>query len=547
MCLGGLPSRHIFVIEHDFVIEHGSGKIMTSYDSVPYPSYSYAVTDPASLNAVAKIFGLNPPDYNTANVLELGTASGGNLIPMASRYKKARFHGIDISEPQIEQAIKNAANLKLKNIKFEEKSILDVNFEGALFDYIIVHGVYSWVTSDVQQRIFDICSSYLSPQGIAYISYNTLPGWNMVKTIRDMMLYHGQNFDDPTVKITEARKMLEFVANNNKIEKGSYKQTIEAEIKTIQDQNDNYLLHDHLEVVNDPCYLHEFVSAAETFQLKYLADSDLPSMYLGNQKEEVLNILGTIPDPVRQEQYLDFITNRRFRMTLLTHQNLKINRNLSPDCLEGLYFKRNYRVKEKIDINKIGALKTITLVPINGGQAEVTISSRISAISFIVLHEFPPFTMSIYDIADEAHKRYLKNINVTKIQEEIGTFFLQLIFTGVVAVRSEKAANVFEISSKPEVFNYALQQALIYDMVPNLYHDMVKLTDSQRLIVQYVNGNNSVDDIAVKLENHVHKGELSIHKEGILVSVKDETFKETLNLFLENELNILKNCGLLSS
>ena len=131
-------------------------------------------------------------------------------------------------------------------------------------------GWYSWVPDDVQKQILKICGENLDASGIAYVSYNTLPGWNAVKTVRDMMLYHGQNFDNPKDRVREARNMLQFAHDNISKETGPYKLSLDSEIKVLATADDNYLLHDHLEAHNEPCYFHEFMDKAHENGLGYL-------------------------------------------------------------------------------------------------------------------------------------------------------------------------------------------------------------------------------------------------------------------------------------
>ena len=111
-----------------------------------------------------------------------------------------------------------------------------------------------------------------------------------------MMLYHGQNFDEPGKKVQEARNMLNFVSENIQSAKGPHKQSLEQEIKVLQFATDSYLLHDHLEANNAPCYFHEFMEQAGNHGLAYLGDADLPSMYLGNQTNSVASKLVQIKD-----------------------------------------------------------------------------------------------------------------------------------------------------------------------------------------------------------------------------------------------------------
>ena len=313
---------------------------MTTYDDIPYPSYAYWQASPSAMAGVAGVFGLNVPDVATAKVLEIGCASGGNILPLAMQYPQAEFTGLDLSDHQIDEARNQVSKLSLKNINFIAGSLLDVDLSGKKFDFIIAHGVFSWVPEEVQDGIFALCRHHLSDNGLAYISYNTLPGWNAVQTIRDMMLYHGKRFEDPAMKVKEARRMLSFVAENLSNASGAYKMQLEQEINTLQQADDNYLLHDHLEAVNDPCYFHQFMSRAQQHQLGYLGDAELPSMYLGNHGEKVAGTLQQLESTTEQEQYLDFIANRRFRMTLLTKQGRNPVRNITPEVLHNLFFIR---------------------------------------------------------------------------------------------------------------------------------------------------------------------------------------------------------------
>ena len=77
-----------------------------------------------------------------------------------------------------------------QNITLKQLDIMDVTPELGQFDYILVHGIFSWVPVPVRDKILQICQQNLAPNGIAYISYNTYPGWHMLGNIRGMMLYH---------------------------------------------------------------------------------------------------------------------------------------------------------------------------------------------------------------------------------------------------------------------------------------------------------------------------------------------------------------------
>ncbi len=126
------------------------------YDTVPYESYPYPNTHPESLYTIGKLFGMQPVDFNNCKVLELGCASGGNIISMATLNPNSTFVGVDLSKVQIEEGNKQIQELGLKNITLKQLSILDITSEFGEFDYIITHGILSWVPGEVQDKIFEI-------------------------------------------------------------------------------------------------------------------------------------------------------------------------------------------------------------------------------------------------------------------------------------------------------------------------------------------------------------------------------------------------------
>src|SRR5262245_39050357 len=148
-----------------------------SYDEVPYASHPFAQTHPDRLATIATLFGMRPQAVEQCRVLELGCAAGGNLIPMAVTYPESHFVGVDLSGREIAEGQRAIETLRLKNIQLAQRDIRDLGDELGRFDYVICHGVYSWVSADVRDKILDLCARLLAPQGVAYVSYNTYPGW----------------------------------------------------------------------------------------------------------------------------------------------------------------------------------------------------------------------------------------------------------------------------------------------------------------------------------------------------------------------------------
>ena len=303
----------------------------TSNDEFPYTSHSFPQSHPDRLATVAALLGLKTAPVAHCRVLELGSASGGNLIPMALTLPKSQFIGLDLSARQVEDGRKVIDSLGLTNVELRHMSILDVGPELGQFDYIICHGVYSWVPDTVRDKILAVCSTNLTPEGIAYVSYNTYPGWHMRGMIRDMMKYHAQKFDDAKRKVSQARALINFLAESVPDQEGPYGALLKRELKHMREKADYYLLHDHLEEVNDPIYFHQFVQAASQHGLAYVGEAAMETMATNTFPAKVEASLDRVSrDRVQREQYMDFLRNRTFRQTLLCHANRPFKHRVEP-------------------------------------------------------------------------------------------------------------------------------------------------------------------------------------------------------------------------
>lgn len=150
-----------------------SEALRRSYDQLPYDSQFFTSSHPDRMAVMAILHGMTPPDVGSCRVLELGCSNGGNLLGMAQSLPGAQFVGIDLSPLQIANGRAIVAGVGLSNVTLEEASILDVDDAFGTFDYIICHGVYSWVPEEVRRKIFAIFARNLAPNGVAYVSYNT--------------------------------------------------------------------------------------------------------------------------------------------------------------------------------------------------------------------------------------------------------------------------------------------------------------------------------------------------------------------------------------
>lgn len=308
------------------------------YDRVPYEGTAYGASHPNALAVAATLTGLTPTPLDRCRVLEIGCAAGNNLLPMASAYPTSEFVGIDLSGVQVEAGQAFLATANLPNVTLHHMSVMDIPESLGKFDYIICHGVWSWVPPAVQDKILEVSHDFLTANGLAYISYNTLPGWNWRRTLRDLMLLHASHYQEPEVKVKAAREFLDLLAGNfPEANKTPFATFLREENDRMKQRRDSYVLHEYLEEFNQPVYFKDFVARADKVGLQYVAESRVATMALGLLARPVADALRKLPlSPIEREQYIDFARNRTFRETILCPKDRKFERRITADSIKTL-------------------------------------------------------------------------------------------------------------------------------------------------------------------------------------------------------------------
>lgn len=504
-----------------------------SYDETPYHSYPYSQSSPEKLATMGKLFGMTPPDIETARVLELGCAEGGNIIPHAVHYPKGNYVGVDLSKVQIEAGQKNIKELGLKNIELKHCSITDIDESFGKFDYIICHGVISWVPDFVREKIFEVASKNLTENGVAYISYNTLPGWNMIRTIRDMMIYHSKGFSDPKEKVDQSRALLSFVKDSVKDSETPHSKMLATEAELLSKQGDHYLRHEHLEDENFQYYFSDFMERAEKNNMQYLSDVSLASMYLGNMKNSVVEKLKELNNIVRTEQYMDFITNRRFRSTLLCHKSVKLNRSLNLN--DAARFALSFNVIPEKQLNQVNLEDNSELKFFYEGNKDNAVSTSAPGLKaiFYVLSENRGYPLYFQTIIEKA-KEKLKNTSKDQIENDLLSNAMNLIMKGYIQISIKEQKKEDLDLSHPKVSSIVSLQVKNSSAkwVTNLAHQPVHFDSVDRIAIGYLNGKNDKQQILDALFNEVKDSKITLNKDDKQVT-EEEDIKKELNNYID--------------
>lgn len=307
-----------------------------TYDELPYEDLAFFHTHPANLAAVAMLCGMTPPPIERCSVLELGCGAGFNLIAMSESLPDARLVGIDYSARQIEAGREMAARAGAANVDLRvgDASALDASL--GRFDYVIAHGLLSWVTPDVRSAIFAACNRHLAPGGIAYLSYNTYPGWHLRSLLFDALRFHAAFEGTPLERVRRARAALDRMIDDLPEPDVEYARLLRSEIEGLRDDQDAYVFHEFLETDNHPLHFAEFAVQAAQAGLRYVAEARFGTSAIAQRGDMRRRLEAVSPDLLRQEQYHDLLRNRYFRQSLLCHADLPSNGLLQQGALDRL-------------------------------------------------------------------------------------------------------------------------------------------------------------------------------------------------------------------
>jgi len=495
----------------------------TSYDEVPYEGHPFPQTHPNRLATLATLLGLSPAPVDHCRVLELGCANGGNLIPMAFAFPESRFFGIDLSALQVAEGVETIQRLGLNNIELKHLSILDVDATFGRFDYILCHGVYSWVPAAVQDKILEICAKNLEPNGIAYVSYNTLPGWHMRGMIRDMMSYHARQFADPYVRIQKARNLLDFLAESVSQEDSPYRLLLKNEADLLRRCRDSYLFHEHLEDVNEPIYFHQFAERAAAKGLRFLGEADFHVMVPGNYPPEVEQVLQQLSsDIVHIEQYMDFLRNRMFRQTLLCHADRRPCYTLSPAQMRGFSLAspaRPLSMRTNLAPDVIEEFKA---------AHDVTLKSSLPIVkaAMLLLGEAWPRPLPFDELCRLARERLTASGAPADMSEEadrevLGESLLRCYTsasTNLLELYMQPPKLVLALSERPVASPLARMQAEKTNQLTNLRHELVTVSEFERHAIRLLDGSRDMPALIEELVNVVEQGALNVSENGVPIA-----------------------------
>jgi SAM-dependent methyltransferase len=329
------------------------------YDAVSYHSGAIPDSHPARMGAIGRLHGLPTAAPDRCRVLELGCADGMNLLPMAERFPYSQFLGVDFAQGHVAAAEEARAACGLDNVRFVCADLREFEPEPEGFDYVIAHGVYSWVSDEVKERLLAICARALAPGAVAYVSYNTLPVWGFLGGLREFLLTEMERERDPRQQIEHARRVMAALNDSIAGQPGAYFELVRQSLAEMLKKQPDHLYHDDLAAVNDPLTFTAFTNHAATHGLHYVAEAHYATMMFEHAPAPMRAALAGLDlDFMRVQQFMDVMFQRLLRNSLLCRAVPSPDRVAHPmvikDCALGL---RMRPVESRVNLGPGAAMR----------------------------------------------------------------------------------------------------------------------------------------------------------------------------------------------
>jgi SAM-dependent methyltransferase len=469
-----------------------------SYDGVPYESFPLVRQQPARMAAAARWFGLAAPSAATARVLEIGCAAGGHIIPLAAAWPEAAFLGVDLSAVQIEQGRARIARLKLANIELTARSLDEIDANDGAFDFIICHGVFSWIPEPLREALLRVIAERLAPEGIASVSFNVLPGWRLFQIARDSLTLHARLQNAPDSRADQARGLFELMSAESN-DRYSYGRFWRDEARRMASGGDAYVAHEIFEDDNSPLTFTDFCAALDRHALAYLSECNVSASC-----EETMAPAGWASirrlargDNRALEQYIDIFSGRAFREALIVHQSRvpATRRDLPVGEMDVFHFVPPLTLKLDPPSNERAGWRI-------GEQGHgILVEEEAVAVALERLVARLPGSSALEDMAPAAATE-------PGLRTRIADALARLVVLGYCAISTESLTCAARLEDRPLAWPLAAIDAAFGDRTASLRHAPVKLEPLQRLYLPLLDGTRTRDDLIAHALDLAEKGAL---------------------------------------
>ncbi|HJZ90360.1 MAG TPA: class I SAM-dependent methyltransferase [Gemmataceae bacterium] len=470
-----------------------------SYDVVEYPSAPLPQMHPGHLFAVARLYGFDAAPVERCRYLEIGCGGGTHLIACAYGVPDATFVGIDLSSAAIDRGNRMIAELGLPNVTLHAADLTRWEPPDQRFDYVVSHGLYSWVPARVRDALLGLVARCLPPTGVGYVSYNVYPGCFLRRMVWEMMRHHTAGFDDPRQKTEQAIEFVNFLAAGQPAKPDPGLAAFAKELNDIKERNTGLLYHDDLCETNEPVYFHQFAAHAGRFGLRFVAEADPMVMATRAMPPPVAHVLDGMAeqDVLDKEQYLDFLRLRRFRQTLVSTDGRAPRKEPDPAAVSVLAASG----RPKADSDPVDLSPGVGVTFSTGAGAAIRTDSDIAKAALTVLTRRWPGRVWFRDLVGLA-ARDLRREPTPADTDTLADLMVRVWTNGLVELHGHVPRYVEVVSERPVASPLARIQARTGPLAVTMLLTPMLFDDApSRRMLQLLDGTRTREQIAEEMES----------------------------------------------
>jgi methyltransferase-like protein/trans-aconitate methyltransferase len=481
--------------------------LVRSYGEVRYPFLAHRHTEPDRLATIARLHGIVTPPVERCRLLEVGCAVGGNLASMAMLLPGAQLVGFDLSEQQIDQGRAAMTAAGIGNVSLCALDLAEVGTSLGTFDYIVAHGVFSWIPDMIQDELLALLARCLAPNGVAYLSYNVRPGWHELSVIRDALMFDLRGIDGPRARLQRAREYIAWLLDATR-SSGRYGPSFLAELAEVHGLDDYSLLHEYLGPVNVPMHFHKLIARAGRYGLSYLCDAE-PALSADHSlaAEGALARERSPGELVFAEQHYDFLTNHRFRRTLFCSRGASLTRTIDAGLVEGMWVSSRGQPQ-----GAEGDLAGPEPLTFSTPQSDLTTARPLMKAALVHLASVAPRAIPFLELREAVQGRLgrdtFSDADVAALREDLVQAFLSSV--GMVTLRTYAPPCVTDAGDRPVATPWVRYLAAHAERVPGLDHDMVRVDAIMRKILPLLDGTRDRAALEAELMSMVERGEITV-------------------------------------
>ncbi len=457
---------------------------MLTYDALPYDTKPSFLTHPDRITAVARLYGLATAEPTQCRVLEIGCGTGANLLPMAAALPGSTFVGIDLSPVQIRMGQAAATSLDLQNLHLHTADLTTWQPD-APFDHVVVHGVYSWLPEGARDALMALIRRSLAPQGVAVVSYNTLPGWHIRGALRELLRFHTREVAEPSARVARARQLLGTLAASAPGERFA---SLMVEVaRDLVGAADSYLLHDYLADDNHPVHFHTFVEHAHEHGMTWIAEAELGASNTAHLADGGQRLLQQLPDDgFAGHQFADFVRNRTFRRSLLCLDEAGLRGEPDASALRQLYFVG--RMTPEVASYDLTSDNTLTFV--RDGEPVMSTDTPMLKAALAELAAHMPAARSFDQLCDGAwHRLGQTGRCPDEARDYLQSTLMAVVTHNFAGLLARDPAAAAQLGPKPLVWRVAREQAAAGGpFVASLHHRPVGIDAFDRALIPLLDG-----------------------------------------------------------